>query len=85
MSDARKVINRYKNNKVKVPILGLVENLAGFTLPNFRKTNIIFSARKVQRDLLKSLMFLCWARFLSYRVYVKEETMVPLLLLMRIL
>ena len=39
LADARKGINMYMNDKVNVPILGLVENMAWFTpaeLPNNR-------------------------------------------------
>ena len=31
LADARKGINMYQNNKVNVPILGLVENMSWFT------------------------------------------------------
>ena len=56
LADARKGINMFTNDKVNVPILGLVENMAlchGLLLPNFPKINTISSEKKVQRSWLK--------------------------------
>ena len=48
MADARKGINMYTNDKVNVPILGLVENMSWFTPAELPKTNIICLAEKVR-------------------------------------
>ena len=47
LADARKGISMFTGDKVNVPVLGLIENMAWFTLRNYRKTNIIYSERKV--------------------------------------
>lgn len=46
LADARKGIDMYRNDKVNVPILGLVENMAWFTPPNCPKTSTTCLARK---------------------------------------
>ena len=46
LADARKGIDMFTNEKVNVPVLGLVENMAWFTPAELRKTNIIFSGKK---------------------------------------
>lgn len=46
LADARKGINMYTNDKVNVPILGLVENMAWFTPAELPETNITCLVRK---------------------------------------
>lgn len=53
LADARKGINMFTNDKVNVPILGLVEIWLGSLRQNFRRTSIIFSGKKVPRSWLK--------------------------------
>lgn len=49
LADARKGIDMYQNDKVNVPILGLVETWHGLRLPSCPKTNTTSSARKAAR------------------------------------
>lgn len=53
LADARKGINMYTNDKVNVPILGLIENMSWLLLPNCPKTNIICLAEKVRSSWQK--------------------------------
>ena len=46
LADARKGINMYQNEKVNVPILGLVENMAWFTPAELPQTNTTCSGKK---------------------------------------
>ena len=43
LADARKGINMFRNDKINVPILGLIENMAWFTPPSCPKTAITSS------------------------------------------
>ena len=47
LADARKGINMYQNEKVNVPILGLVENMSGVVCPHCGETFSVFGASKV--------------------------------------
>ena len=53
LADARKGINMFTNDKVNVPILGLVENMAWLRLPNCRRISTISSVKKGLRNWLK--------------------------------
>lgn len=50
LADARKGLEMFMNDKVNVPILGLVENMAWFTLPNYRRINTTYSAKRAARS-----------------------------------
>ena len=54
LADARKGINMYTNDKVNVPILGLVENMAWLLRPSCPKINTICLVKKVPSDWLKN-------------------------------
>lgn len=53
LADARKGINMYTNDKVNVPILGLIENMSWFTPAELPETNIICLAEKVRSSWQK--------------------------------
>ena len=53
LADARKGINMFINDKVNVPILGLVENMAWFTPAELPENNTISLERKVPRSWRK--------------------------------
>ena len=68
LADARKGIDMFTNDKVNVPVLGLVENMGlGLHRPNCRNRYYI-SVRKELNDWRRNCMFRCWDKFLSYRV-----------------
>lgn len=48
LADARKGINMYTNDKVNVPILGLVENMSWFTPAELPEINILSLERRSQ-------------------------------------
>lgn len=50
LADARKGINMFTNDKVNVPISDWWRIWPGLLRPNFRKTSIIFSEKKVPRS-----------------------------------
>ena len=53
LADARKGINMYTNDKVNVPILGLIENMSWFTPAELPENNIICLAEKVRNSWQK--------------------------------
>ena len=53
LADARRGVNMFKMENVKVPIIGMVENMSWFTPKSFRKINIIFSEGMAQKIFQK--------------------------------
>ena len=53
LADARKGINMFTNDKVNVPILGLVENMAWFTPAELPENKYYIFGKKAQRDWLR--------------------------------
>lgn len=74
LADARKGIDMYRNDKVNVPILGLVENMAWFTPAELPETSITYSARRDARILPRRWTCLCWLRYLLCRASVRVAT-----------
>ena len=56
LADARKGINMYTNDKVNVPILGLVENMSWFTPAELPENKYFtFSERRVAKQLAEEM------------------------------
>jgi Mrp family chromosome partitioning ATPase len=45
LADARKGINMFRMDSLKVPVFGIVENMAGLLQPNYLLINITFLAK----------------------------------------
>lgn len=58
LADARKGINMFTNDKVNVPILGLVENMAWFTPAELPENKYYILEKKVPSNWQKKWMFL---------------------------
>lgn len=74
LADARKGIDMYLNDKVNVPILGLVENMAWFTPKELPENKYFLLARTAARIWPRRWNCLCWPRSLSCRVSVRVAT-----------
>jgi ATP-binding protein involved in chromosome partitioning len=55
LADARKGISMFTGDKINVPVLVLIENMACLRRRSSLKINIIFSARKVGKRLAEEL------------------------------
>jgi len=71
LADANKGMAMFRQPQINVPILGIVENMAYFTPENCPTTSITSLARVAERTYPISIMFRCWAKYLSFRVFVK--------------
>ena len=74
LADARKGIDMYRNEKVNVPILGLVETWHGSLRKSCRKTNTTSSARAVSNSSLRKCKCRFWGKSPSFRVSAKAAT-----------
>ena len=64
----------FTNDKVNVPILGLVENMAWFTPAELPENKYYIFGKEGAKKLAEERMFLCWDRYLSYKAFAKVET-----------
>lgn len=71
LADARKGVDMYTNDKVNVPILGLVENMAWFTPAELPENKYYIFGKRAASNWRKSLMYPCWVRFLLCRAFAK--------------
>jgi ATP-binding protein involved in chromosome partitioning len=78
LADARKGISMFTGDKVNVPILGLVENMAWFTPAELRRTSTIFSGKMAARSWQKNKALTYWVRYPLCRASAKEATPVIL-------
>lgn len=76
LADARKGIDMYKNDKVNVPILGLVENMAWFTPAELPNNKYYIFGKEDVRTWPRKWVVRCWPRFLSFRAFVRTATTV---------
>ena len=74
LADARKGIDMYRNDKVNVPILGLVENMAWFTPKNFPTINTTSLVAAAPADWPKKWAYLCSASCPSFRASARAAT-----------
>jgi ATP-binding protein involved in chromosome partitioning len=79
LADAKKAIAMFGQAQIKVPIIGLVENMAWFTPAELPTTNIIFSENRVEGKWQISMIFLSLEKFHWCSQFVKVVMKVFLL------
>jgi ATP-binding protein involved in chromosome partitioning len=58
LADAKKGINMFLNDKVNVPVLGLVENMAWFTPAELPENNTIFLVKTAAKNWQSNYRYL---------------------------
>ena len=71
LADARKGIDMYRNDKVNIPILGLVENMAWFTPAELPQNKYYIFGKDGCKNLAKELNCPLLHRYQSFRAFVK--------------
>ena len=74
LADARKGVDMYQNDKVNVPILGLVENMAWFTPAELPDNRYYIFGKEGCRRLPTNSAYLCWGRYPLCRASARAAT-----------
>lgn len=73
LADARKGIDMFTNEKVNVPVLGLVENMAWFTPAELPENKYYLFGKEGGKRLSEELNIALLGQIRSYKVSVKAE------------
>ena len=71
LADARKGINMFTGDKVNVPVLGLIENMAWFTPAELPENKYYIFGKEGGKRLAEELTSRFWGKFQSYNPFGK--------------